>query len=386
MNRLARRTLAGLSGLVVAAGALIAAPPAWAAAGVTVSGPDGSAIVSADYATVVTVSGSGFQAIQNGFGGIYVLFGWVDDAAGGGWKPSRGGVVGADYRYVPDAESADNAGFQRFIAFSGSQTESSANGVLGSDGSWSITMVVPGAGFQSQDRDGNVTAVDCLQVTCGIITIGAHGVKNANNETFTPVRFGAAPAAAPDTNPDATAAPAASAGAVRLGVETANVAAGTSVVFTGQGFTPGEQVVASLDGGLTAVGPLTAGVQGEVAAALPVPRDIRNGTHLVTLRGAGSGAVAEAEVVVAGGITPEPVGSASEVPQWALVVMLLSIVIALVLVIVSIIAAIGRARARRKARRAAGALPPAAGPGAPGPGARTVVLPTVAADPVEAAR
>jgi hypothetical protein len=349
-----RRAVASVvSALLVAGAALMTAQPAWAAAGVTVSGPEGTATVSADYATEITVSGSGFQAIQNGFGGIYVLFGWVDDAAGGSWRPSQGGVVGADYRYVPDAESADNAGFQRFIAFAGSQTESSANGVINADGSWSIGMIVPGATFESHDRDGAVTTVDCLQVTCGIITIGAHGVKNANNETFTPLTFGPAAATGGAASVAPAAPPAAGAGAVRLGVESATVTAGTSIVFTGQGFTPGEQVVASLDGGLTAVGPLTAGVQGEVAAALPVPRDIRDGTHLITLRGAGSGAVAEAEVTVTGGAAGDARAAAPvETPPWALVLMLVCIVIAVVLVIASVVAAIARARSRRRARRA----------------------------------
>jgi len=364
MRTLTRSLALAAAVAVAAAGALVSAAPAWAAAGVSIAGPDGTASVSAEEATEVTVSGSGFQSIAKGFGGIYVLFGWVDDATGGSWRPSAGGVVGEDYRYVPDAESAENHGYQRFLAFPGSQTESSANGTLGSDGSWSIGMVIPGAVFESQDREGKVTEVDCRRVTCGIITIGAHGVKNANNETFTPVSFAAPAAAGQDP---AAAAPAPAAGAVRVGVETASVAAGSSIVFTGQGFTPGEQVVASLDGGLTAVGPLTAGAQGEVAAALPVPRDVRDGTHLVTLRGAGSGGVAEAEVSVTGGTVEAVADSTPSVPTWAIVVLLACVALSLALVIASIVTALVRARARRRARRAAAAAP--AAPGSAGPGA-----------------
>ena len=48
---------------------------------------------------------------------------------------------------------------------------------------------MPGATFTSLDRDGKATEVDCREVRCGVITIGAHGVKNANNETFTPIAF-----------------------------------------------------------------------------------------------------------------------------------------------------------------------------------------------------
>ena len=350
MKRLSLRLSAAAVVLALtAAGAVVAAAPAWAAGTVTVTGPQGTASADAEYATDVTVSGSGFQSIPNGFGGVYVLFGWVDDPEGGSWRPSAGGVVGEDYRYVPDAESAENNGYQRFLAFPGSQTESAANGVLGADGSWSVTMVIPGAVFESHDRDGRVSEVDCRTVTCGIITIGAHGVKNANNETFTPVSF----AGAAEAPSEAASAPAeGSAGAVRVGVESASVAAGTSIVFTGQGFTPGEQVVASLDGGLTAVGPLTSGAQGEVAAALPVPREIRDGTHLLTLRGAGSGAVAEAEVTVSGGSAAASVSDESSAPTWVLVLLLACIALAAALVVTSIVTAVVRARTRRRGRKA----------------------------------
>ncbi|AOX46289.1 hypothetical protein [Microbacterium sp. BH-3-3-3] len=372
MKNLTRSFVAVATALVVAASVVaVTDAPAWAAGSVSVTGPSGSASVDADYATEVTVSGSGFQSIPNGFGGIYVLFGWVDDAGGGSWRPSAGGVVGEDYRYVPDAESAENNGYQRFLAFPGSQTESSANGTLGADGSWSIGMVIPGAVFESQDREGRISEVDCRRVTCGIITIGAHGVKNANNETFTPLSF---QAAAPAESTPAESAPAgsapAAAGAVRVGVEAGSVVAGSSIVFTGQGFTPGEQIVAALDGGLTAVGPLTAGTQGEVAAALPVPRDIRDGTHLITLRGAGSGGVAEAEVSVTGGTSATVAETTPVVPTWAIVVLLACIVLSMALVVTSVITALVRARARRRARRAprvapAGASAPPAGSGAP---------------------
>ena len=362
MNLLSRRVAALAAALFLIATVATGAP-AWAAGSVTVSGPGGTASADADYATDVTVSGSGFQSIPNGFGGIYVLFGWVDDAAGGTWRPSAGGVVGEDYRYVPDAESADNKGYQRFLAFPGSQTESSANGTLNADGSWSVSMVIPGAVFESQDREGKVTEVDCRRVTCGVITIGAHGVKNANNETFTPVSFAAAAAA--EAPPAAEGAPAA-AGAVRVGVESAAVTAGASIVFTGQGFTPGEQVIAALDGGLTAVGPLTAGAQGEVAAALPVPREIRDGTHLVTLRGAGSGAVAETEVTVSGGTAVASVVDAPTAPTWVIVLLLACIALSVALIVTAVVTAIVRARARRREKRARAAAAGTA-PAAPRP-------------------
>ena len=247
------------------------AAPAHAAATVTVTNEAGTSQADTRWSTPLTVSGAGFQPIDGGFGGIYVLFGWVDDQ-GGAWRPSQGGVTGEDLRYVPDSEQAQNQGYQRFVSFPGSQTEGSANGgVIAADGSWSVTLTVPGPQFQALDRSGAATTVDCLQVTCGVITIGAHGVVNAANETFTPVSFGEVlGAAAVDGSGGAGAAVAD--GAAADGAEAVQAPAprhaGHLAVgargrsghqFTGQGFTPGEQVVGgSLGAGLAAVGPLTA--------------------------------------------------------------------------------------------------------------------------------
>lgn len=160
------------------------AEPAHAAAAVNVSGTP-----AADRETTIQVSGSGFQSVQGGFGGIYVLFGWVDDPTGGSWRPSNGGVTGTNLRYVYDDESAP-VGFQLFVAFPGSSTGYAANGgEIAADGTWSGALRIPGAVLQTYDRDNNATTVDCRSVQCGVITIGAHGVKNANNESFTPVSF-----------------------------------------------------------------------------------------------------------------------------------------------------------------------------------------------------
>ena len=71
---------------------LLAAAPAQAASRVSVANPDGDAVVDATYANTLTVSGSGFQSVQGGHGGVYVFFGTVDS----GWQPSRGGRTGAE--------------------------------------------------------------------------------------------------------------------------------------------------------------------------------------------------------------------------------------------------------------------------------------------------
>ncbi|WP_271985252.1 hypothetical protein [Pseudoclavibacter terrae] len=200
-------TALGLALGVTAVG--LSAAPAHAAGQVTISGQP-----TADGQSEIQVSGTGFQSVQGGFGGIYVLFGWVDDPSGGSWKPSAGGVTGEDYRYVYDDET-NPVGYQLFAAFPGGSTSYAANGgEVAADGTWSGTLRIPGAVFQTYDRDQNATSVDCNAVQCGIITIGAHGVKNTNNESFTPLTFtGGAAAAAPQaqatTQQSEAAAPAA---------------------------------------------------------------------------------------------------------------------------------------------------------------------------------
>ncbi|WP_454050013.1 hypothetical protein [Cellulomonas sp. Marseille-Q8402] len=296
----ARALTAAATAVLALAGLLVAAGPAAAAASVTVSG----GTVSADGPSTVRVSGAGFQSIDGAFGGIYVVFGWVSDPAGGTWKPSAGGRTGADYRYAPDTESTQNQGFQRFVAFPGSDTAGAANGgLIAADGTWSTDLVIPGARFVSQDRSGAQSEVDCTQVQCGVITFGAHGVVNPSNETFTPITFGAAAPAAGGAAPETTTgAPAAEVATERapasLGVDRATAVQGRAMTFAAQGFEPGEQVVGTLDSGVVSVGPLTAGAHGEVAGVLQLPSDLRVGTHVLKLTGAQSGLAPEVEVTV----------------------------------------------------------------------------------------
>ena len=367
---MAALAVAALAGTLAVAP--VVAPPAHAAASVSVANAAGSASADPDVATPMTVSGAGFQAITGGFGGIYVLFGWVDS----GWRPSEGGASGSDYRYVPDQEAKENAGYQRFVAFQGSETESAANAVMDASGGWSVDITIPGASFESEDRSGGVSSVDCREVQCGIITIGAHGVVNPSNETFTPIAFTAAAggaaapaaggAAAPAAGEAAGAVPAAGgiATAARVGYTATTAVAGNALSFAGRGFTAGEQVVATLDDGVVAVGPLTAGIAGEVAGVLSLPADLRAGTHVLILTGAASGAVAQTEVAVtaAGGAAGATTGGtgalvgqaaapASEVPAWLYLVMAFAILVALTLLLISLGTSLVRARRRRRARR-----------------------------------
>ena len=154
--------------------------------------------------TAVTLQGSGFQSIEGGFGGIYVLFGWVAP----GWEPTAGGVSGVDYRYAIDDPDAP-AGFQSLVAFPGSQTAGEATGgVIDASGTWATGLTIGGPVFEPADAAGTGESIDCTLVQCGVITLGAHGVVNPGNETFTPIDFvdlsaAAEPAPEPAAEPNA---------------------------------------------------------------------------------------------------------------------------------------------------------------------------------------
>ena len=173
-----------VAALTVLGALSLSASPAHAAARVDVS-----TTPSADGSTTVTLSGSGFQYQPNAPGGIYVFFGAVSDPTTNAWAPSQGGKSGSTFSY------ASTSGSQLLIGFAGGASADSSNSMIDSSGRWSASMTIPGAKFPGSSGDphsGNAqtgSEINCLRVQCGIITIGAHGSFNANNESFTPVGF-----------------------------------------------------------------------------------------------------------------------------------------------------------------------------------------------------
>lgn len=353
-----RAVVTTMASALVAA-VLLSPTAAEARGGVSVRNDQGKAEADTTYSTTVTVSGSGFQSIKNAHGGVYVAFGTVS----GTWRPSQGGVTGANYRYVPDSETKGNKGFLRYVAFPGSDTASSANGGTLKGGSFSTKLTIPGPTFQTYDRNNKVTTVDCLKVQCGVITFGAHGVKNANNETFTPVTFtklagagstapdaggaasGSAAPATPETGTAAAETPAVEpAKKVKpvITVDRRTAVQGRVLAFTAVGFTPGEQVLAILDDGVAAAGPIVVGSSGEVAAVIQIPATTDAGTHTLRLSGPTSGTEVEQNFPISASTTAvaETVSTDDDggVPSWlpwaaagaAAILLLLSIVFAIV--------------------------------------------------------
>ncbi|WP_285241714.1 hypothetical protein [Pseudarthrobacter sp. MEB009] len=378
---LRRRAAAAAAAITLGAMALpvaqlAAGTEARAAGRVSISSPLGGNQAAAGSPTTVSLTGNGFQSIQGGFGGVYVFFGWVSDGA---WQPSAGGKTGTDLLYVPDSEARDNQGYQRFIAFPGSGTAASANGgTLGTDGAWSVQLTIPGASFSALDRSGASKTVDCLAVTCGIITIGAHGVANPENESFTPISFtgqatgeantapgraapggtaqaGAAQGTGSSVVPGAAAAPGAvPAGPASLGVDSKTIIAGRVLTFNARGFLPGEQVSASVSAGLVGAGALVAGQHGEVAGAVQLPADMRAGTHVIKVAAAASGTTAQAEFsVVADAALLNAQTSTADAGtgwSWPLSAVLAAGGILLLLVLTSLVTAILRRRATKPRR------------------------------------
>lgn len=407
-HRHAKRLWIGLLSLTIVASPLAflaTATPAEAAPRISVVSSLGQAKASASGPTSVTVSGTGLQSIPKAFGGIYVTFGYVKNT--GGWRPSQGGKAGRDFFYIADAQSKNNQGYQRFVAFPGSSTADSANGgTISASGSFKLKMVIPGPTFSAESTTGSKTNVDCRQVQCGIITFGAHGVANGNNESFTPLSFGAAKTAAGTTWSEANETTAAqtqtaqqptagSSGATTqqvpqdqenvagtelgnterapetgepqaidtipqavtsgkplLGIEQKTVVAGRTLGFTGRGFAPGEQVVGTLAAGITAAGPITAGTFGEVAGVVQIPADMAPGTHKLKLAGAGSGASVESEFsVMANPAALVPAANEnSDGVWWALVAVIVAGSILFLVVLVSFITARTRRRRETAAR------------------------------------
>jgi hypothetical protein len=145
--------------------------------------------LATDVTGTVSVTGTGFAKSTN-TSGAYVLFGYLRTA------PSAGGTLGAGYDYL-DVQDG-----QRFIAWPGAATAGSANALF-ADGGFTVDGLVVAATFTGASG----SPVDCLDgtVRCGVLTIGAHGGRDAGLETFTPVYFAGqahpTPAEAPEELP-----------------------------------------------------------------------------------------------------------------------------------------------------------------------------------------
>lgn len=215
MNTTSRSLLAKLTlvgAVLAAAGATAVAPmfgPTVAGAQATPTISVSPNVVPVSQATTVTVSGAGYLVPghtpdKNVFGGVYVLFGWV--APGATWGPSNrngttpDGQYGITYTYNGErsAETRDDgSGTNRFVSFTagGISGESTSfhmqmENAEGTRGKWTTTLTIYGSTFAwVNPATGASETVNCLQVQCGVYTIGAHGVTSRTNELFTPILF-----------------------------------------------------------------------------------------------------------------------------------------------------------------------------------------------------
>jgi hypothetical protein len=150
----------------------------------------------------LAVSGQGFTKNTNA-AGLYVLFGYMVTS------PAQGGSAGNGYDFNPGGGSSGQEG-QLFIAWpDNAETGAAAHAKLTAtvNGSFTAAGLFAQAVFVGQSG----AVVNCLNgtVVCGVITIGAHGGRDAALETFTPVFFeGQEVPTSPIDVPEAPTAPA----------------------------------------------------------------------------------------------------------------------------------------------------------------------------------
>jgi hypothetical protein len=224
--------LAGGAAFAVPAGAAPAAPavPVQGQCGNTQAAPtitvDKTTLDSAA-TTTVNITGTSYLLPPHVcgtqvFGGIYVFFGWVQP--GPTWGPSHRatpgqGLFGQTYSYPGEGGGADTrddgTGVVRLVSFTqGGESGAATDFHMDGAGNWSTSVVVNGSKYSFVNViTGEQRTVDCLQVQCGVFSIGAHGISSATNEVFTPINFTVA-GGAPVVPPPAGAAGAGGGGAV----------------------------------------------------------------------------------------------------------------------------------------------------------------------------
>ncbi|MBL3698283.1 HtaA domain-containing protein [Leucobacter luti] len=139
----------------------------------------------ADTGQTVRLEGTGFPTTGSdgtNFGGLYVLFGWVDPAAGANWGPGSGGTSGRTFTYTQDIEPQGT--YQSMVSYPGNTTVPGFP-TLSADGAFEMELPILGSRFESQQG----IDVDCYEMQCGVMLIGAHGKTNALGEVFVPVYF-----------------------------------------------------------------------------------------------------------------------------------------------------------------------------------------------------
>ncbi|WP_217135411.1 HtaA domain-containing protein [Leucobacter chinensis] len=139
----------------------------------------------ADTEQTVHLKGTGFPTTaENGsnFGGLYVLFGWIDPASGDTWGPGHRGVSGKTFTYSKDIEPAGT--FQSMVSYPGNTTVPGFP-MMDSAGNFEMDLPLIASRFESQHG----IDIDCYRMQCGVMLIGAHGQKQAKGEIFVPVYF-----------------------------------------------------------------------------------------------------------------------------------------------------------------------------------------------------
>ncbi|WP_125099935.1 hypothetical protein [Leucobacter chromiireducens] len=138
-------------------------------------------------ASEIVISGTGYDPAKPIYVGVGAL---ANHGAPEEWRRSAGGQSGpdADYDY----------GVPRLVVANGSADADVADAEIGADGTWRLTVTIPGKDITSFFGG----TIDCATAYCGIFSFGAHGKVAAANEAYVPIFFGGQDAAGtPPTGP-----------------------------------------------------------------------------------------------------------------------------------------------------------------------------------------
>ena len=195
------------------------------------------------------------------------LLGWGGDAHDG--RPGGGG--GGGYY-------GGGAG--------GHSDDGSTCGAYGSGGGGSGFLAASATNVSTSTNTGDGSVSITFQVA-------------ATHSTTPPTTSDPGPSSAPPSaSPTISAAPSPSGGSVVVELSSATVRQGGQDSATGRGFTPGEQVTATLHSTPVSLGVFTASPTGVVRFAFTVPEDEEPGQHTLVISGANSGLTASASLTV----------------------------------------------------------------------------------------
>lgn len=221
---------------------------------------------------------------ESGTGGTLTAVG-----AGGGWDIVGGDGTGpatspsllGDGGDAVDGFPGGGGGGGYYGGGAGGHSDNGSTcGVYGSGGGGSGFLAESATNVSTSTNTGDGSVTITYQVA-------------ATHSSSTPTTVNPAPSSpSPSPSPSISATPSPSHGSAVVELSSATVRQGEQETVTGRGFTPGEQVTATLHSTPVSLGGFTASPAGVVRFTFTVPADHEPGQHTLILAGANSGLTA----------------------------------------------------------------------------------------------